>query len=114
MRKSAEPLEARRPAASGDGQAGIEAALRAGFAGAERGVEAEQRRAVRTDLFAVAAHVQEHMRMIEGRAGADAHEFLDANIDRRMTGIVLEMWYGVPGHRRLPQAPDPIAARALD
>ena len=36
--------------------------------------------------------------MIEGRAGADAHEFLDADIDRRMTGIVLEMWYGVPGH----------------
>ena len=51
----------------------------------------EQRRAIGADHLVVASHVDEDMRMVEGRPGADAHEFLRAHVNRRHAGIVLEM-----------------------
>src|SRR5262249_31148231 len=47
----------------------------------ERRIVAEQGRAVRADDLAVVAHVEEHVRMIERRQCADAHELLGADLD---------------------------------
>src|SRR5260370_18939351 len=58
-----------------------------------------ERRAIRADDFFVAAHVEEHMRMVERRLGADAHEFARANLDHRDAGIVVEMGDDMIGHR---------------
>src|SRR6185312_2486602 len=49
----------------------------------ERGIEPEQRRAIGTDDFDRVAHVEEDVRMIERRHGADAHELLGADLDDR-------------------------------
>ena len=43
----------------------------------------------------------DHMRMIEGRRRADAHEFFRADADRRQAEIILEMRDRVDGHRTL-------------
>lgn len=39
------------------------------------------------------------MRVVEGRIGADAHEFGDADLDRVVSTVVLEMGNDVSGHR---------------
>src|SRR5579883_1647656 len=46
---------------------------------------------VGADIFGIVAHVAEDMRMIEGRLGADAHEFLGADFDHRNAGFVMEV-----------------------
>jgi len=72
---------------------------RASLARAEIGREAVQCRAVRADDLVVVAEVQKHMRMVKRRIGADAHEFLRADLDDRHAGIILEMWNDRIGHR---------------
>jgi len=54
--------------------------------------------AVGADELGVAAHGAEHVRMIERRRRADAHEFLGADLDHGDTGIVVEMRNDVVGH----------------
>ncbi|CCV13000.1 hypothetical protein MESS4_510167 [Mesorhizobium sp. STM 4661] len=60
-----------------------------------------ERRAIGADFLIVVTHVEEHMRMVERRVGAGAHEFLDTDVDRRIARIVLEMGNGTACHRRL-------------
>src|SRR5258708_8311717 len=57
-----------------------------------------ERRAIRADDLLVAAHIEEHMRMVERRLGADAHEFARANLDHRRARVVVEMGNDVIGH----------------
>ena len=75
---------------------------RTGFARGKVGGKAIQRRAVRADDFVVVAEVEEHMRVIERRVGADAHEFLRADFDDGNTGIVVEVRNDIIGHRISP------------
>src|SRR5256885_857444 len=49
---------------------------RPGLAGAEVGRESVQGRAIGADDLVVVPEVEEHMRMVERRVGADAHELL--------------------------------------
>src|SRR4029453_12332876 len=56
---------------------------RAGLAGREVGGVAIQRRAIGADDLAVVAQVEENMRVIERRIGADAHEFPRPAVDQR-------------------------------
>src|SRR5690349_13622079 len=72
---------------------------RASLASAEIGGETVQRRAVRANDLVVVAEVQKYMRMVERRVGADAHEFLRADLDDRRAGIVVEMGNDRIGHR---------------
>ena len=60
-----------------------DAAGRVGLVGLQRRIVAVKRRAVGADLLVVVAHVDEDMRMVEGNGCAGAHEFLDADLDRR-------------------------------
>src|SRR3569833_1257663 len=62
---------------------------RAGLAGGEVGGKAVQRRAIGADDLVVVAEVEKHMRMIERRVGAHAHEFLRADLDHRDAGVVM-------------------------
>ena len=55
---------------------------------------AVKRRAIRANAFILVAHVDKDMRMIEGRIGADAHEFLHADFNRLVSAGVLEMGNG--------------------
>src|SRR5882757_3913747 len=71
---------------------------RPGLAGAEVGGVAIQRRAIGTDDLVVVAEIEEHMRVIERRVGADAHELLRADLDDRNAGIVVEVRNDVIGH----------------
>src|SRR5882724_645816 len=57
-----------------------------------------ERRAIRADDLLVAAHIQKHMRMVERRPGADAHEFARANFDHCDARIVVEMGNDMIGH----------------
>ena len=68
------------------------------FAGGEVGREAIERRAIRADDLVVVAEVEEHVRMVERRVGAHAHELLRSDLDHRDTGIVMEVWDNVVGH----------------
>ena len=43
------------------------------------------------DLGSV-AHIEEHVRMIEGRQLANAHELACANLDDRNAGRVVKVW----------------------
>src|SRR5262245_49708229 len=54
--------------------------------------------AVGADELAVAAHVAEHVRMIERGRRADAHEFLGADLNHRDAGIIVEMRNDMVGH----------------
>src|SRR5947209_15336777 len=73
--------------------------------GVELRIEAIERGAIRADELVVVAHVAEHMRMIEGRRRADAHEFLRADVDHRHARIVMEMRNDVLGHDVLLSGP---------
>src|SRR5581483_6259347 len=55
--------------------------LRTGRARRQSRVVAVKRRAVGADVFLVVAHVTVHMRVVERRLGADAHEFAGADLD---------------------------------
>src|SRR5665647_3430117 len=71
---------------------------RPGFAGFEVGGVSVQRRAIRADDLVVVAEIEEDMRMIERRIGADAHELLRADLDHRDAGIVVEVRNDMVGH----------------
>src|SRR5215470_6605104 len=71
---------------------------RPGLARLEVGGEAVQRRAIRADDLVVVAEIEKHMRMVERRVGADAHEFLRSDLDHRNAGIVVEVRNDVVGH----------------
>src|SRR5271167_2059397 len=75
---------------------------RPGFAGGQVGGVAIQGRAIGADDLVVIAKIQEHMRMIERRIGADAHEFLRADLDDRNAGIIMEVRNDVIGHLYSP------------
>jgi len=66
--------------------------------GIERRIVPIQRRAVRTDDFLVAPHVEKDVRMIVRRPGADAHELACADLDHRDAGIVMKVRNDVIGH----------------
>ena len=66
----------------------------------ERGVEPVQGRAIGADDFVVGAHVEEDVRMVERRLGADAHEFLGADLDHRHARIVVKMGDDVFRHEK--------------
>src|SRR5262245_56704448 len=72
---------------------------RAGFARAEVGGKAIQRGAIRTDDLVVVAEIEKHMRMVERRVGAHAHEFLRADLDHRNSGVGMEMRDDMIGHQ---------------
>ena len=64
----------------------------------QRRVVAVERRAIGADVFAVLAHVAEHVRVIERRLGTDAHEFLGADVDDRNAEVVVEVRNDRVGH----------------
>jgi len=64
----------------------------------KRGLVFKQGRAIGADSFRIVAHVDENMRMIEGRQRADAHEFLRAHTHERDTRLVVEMGRGMFSH----------------
>ena len=89
MRTLREDATARAPGGSGRSRSGHTppAAPRAD----ERGIVTVERRAIRADDLVVAAHVEEHMGMVERRRRADAHEFARPDLDHRHAGVVVEM-----------------------
>ena len=62
-----------------------------------------ERRAVGTDDLAIVAHVEEHVRMVERRARADAHELRRSDLDDGNSRIILEMRNDMVGHRQNPK-----------
>lgn len=66
----------------------------------ERRIEAVKSRAIAANDLVLVAHVAEDMRMVEGRAGAGAHEFMGTDLDHRHAGIVVKMGYDVVRHAR--------------
>src|SRR5262249_38306792 len=70
--------------------------------GRQRRIEPVEGRAIRTYDLGIAAHVEEDVRVVEGRHGADAHELLGADFDHADAGIVMEMRDDVAGHDRSP------------
>src|SRR5262249_5145947 len=70
--------------------------------GLEVGREAIQCGAIGADDLVVIAEIEKHMRMIERRIGAHAHEFLRADLDHRNSGIVVEVRDDMIGHRYSP------------
>src|SRR5690242_9557734 len=71
---------------------------RPGLARAKVGGKAVQRRTIGANDLVVVAEVEKHMRMIERRIGAHAHEFLRADLDYRDSGVVVEMRDDMIGH----------------
>src|SRR5204862_5923265 len=62
-----------------------------------------ERRAVGADDLVIVAHVEEHVRMIERRARADAHELRRSDLDDGNSRIILEMRNDMVGHLSKPQ-----------
>ena len=75
---------------------------RARRVGIERGVVAEQRRAIGTDDFGSVAHIEIYMRVIERRQLALAHEFPRADLDDRDAWRIVEMRNDPLGHVFVP------------
>jgi len=50
-----------------------------------------ERRAVRANDFAIVAHVEEYVRVIERRPRPDAHELGRPDLDDRNAGVVLKV-----------------------
>src|SRR6201996_6186246 len=71
---------------------------RPGLACGEISGKAIQGRAIRADDFVVIAEVEKHMRMIERRIGADAHELLRSDLDHRNAGVVMKVRHDMVGH----------------
>src|SRR5690606_280950 len=82
----------------------VKSAGRVGLVSLKLRIVAVQRRAVRADLFGLVAHVEEDVRVVEGRVSPNAHELLHPNRDRGMTCVVLEMRYRVASHEMLPDS----------
>src|SRR5215471_7809721 len=61
------------------------------FIGLERLIVAVKRRTIWANVFFVVAHIAKDMRMIERRHGADAHEFLGADLYFGNANIIMEM-----------------------
>ena len=61
-------------------------------------IETVERRAIGADALVACAEIDIDMRVVEGRLGADAHEFLHADLDQRDAGIVVKMRDDVLGH----------------
>jgi hypothetical protein len=55
------------------------------------GVIPKKRRAIGADRLGLVTEVNENVRMIERRGGADAHEFFSANLNERYAGIIVEV-----------------------
>ena len=66
--------------------------------GPKVGGVAVQRRAIRTDDLVVVAEVEKNMRMIEGRIGTHAHEFLRTDLDDGHAGIIVKVGNDMIGH----------------
>src|ERR1700731_3470889 len=77
---------------------GVESAFRRFAASIETCVINIMRRAIGTDRVVAVAHVDENMRMVEGRQCADAHEFLGADPHVRNARLVVEMRRAMGGH----------------
>ena len=69
------------------------------FVECKRRVVPVKRRAIGTDDFGCVAHVEKHVRMVERRVAADAHELLRADLDDGNSGIVVEVRDDMIGHR---------------
>ena len=80
------------------GGIGDKAAFRIALIGLEARVVDIERRAIGTQDLAVLSHVEVDMGMIEGRPGAHAVEFLDADEDALGAGVVCEMRDQCSGH----------------
>jgi len=78
---------------------GQHAFRRAGFAGLEVGGVAVKRRAIRADDLVVVAEIKKDMWVIERRVGADAHEFLRADLNDGNAGIVVKVRDDMIGHQ---------------
>jgi hypothetical protein len=72
---------------------------RTGFARGEVGGKTIKCGTIRADDLVVVAEIEKHMRMIEWRIGAHAHEFLRADFDYRDSGVVVEMRDDMVGHQ---------------
>ena len=57
-----------------------------------------ERRAVWTYHFGVIAHIEENMRMIERRGGADTHKLPGTDFDHRHAGIIVKVGNDVVRH----------------
>lgn len=66
--------------------------------GVERRIVPVKGGAVGTDDFALIAHVEKDMRVVERRCGPYAHEFLGADLDHRHARIVVKMRNDVVRH----------------
>src|SRR5204863_1699208 len=64
-------------------------------------VVAKQRRAIGTDDLGGVAHVEKHVRVVEGRQFAHAHELLGADFDHRHARSVMEVGNDVLRHGSL-------------
>src|SRR4051812_12347929 len=84
-----------RPRSGGFGQGAGLGPCRMGI---ERRIVTVKRRAIGTDDLAIVTHVEEDMRVVERRLGADAHEFARADLDHGNAGLVMEMRNDVVGH----------------
>src|SRR5690606_8835086 len=95
MRTGALTARDREP---GSGGLGPQAAGGLGLGRPERRIVAVEGRAIRADDLRLIAHVEEDVRMVEGRAGADAHELPHADRDRLDTPVVAEVRHHLIGH----------------
>src|ERR1700733_2870747 len=77
---------------------------RPGFPGFKVGGVTIKRRAIGADDLVVIAEIEEHMRMIERRIGAHAHELLRADLDDRNAGIIVKMGNGMVRHSLHPRS----------
>ena len=75
-----------------------------GGADGETGIEDIVRRAIGADDFVVLAHVEIDMGVIKRGQGANALEFLGANLDLAEAFSVVEMGRGAVCHERYPKA----------
>ena len=78
----------------------------------------EAGRAIGADRFVVRSHVDIDMRVIERWQSADTLEFLDGDLDGRVTGLIVKMSCCVVRHFILSSVPVPsagnLAQRHLD
>src|SRR5580692_1442874 len=79
-------------------ETGLESAFRRFAPSIEMRVINIMRRAIGTDRVVIVAHVDENMRMVEGRQSADAHEFLGADPHVRNARLVVVMRRAMGGH----------------
>src|ERR1700730_3192784 len=79
-------------------ETGLESAFRRLAPSIEARVVHIMRRGIRADGIVIVAHVDENMRMVEGRQSADAHEFLGADRHLWNARLIVEMRRAMGGH----------------